>query len=772
MNLTAGLKKIFSIFHSVSKVFSHLFFCRGLSFLLILFSCSFSTGLGDFILKKAPSISGAEFTNDRMPEWRWAKQSGALKHRFRINSGEWVETDKLFYRSNVNLPEGSYNFELQAFYENKWSESSLFTTVIDVTPPSIYQKTSLFTESSSLRLEPVAYDRLSGIKTSEWTIIYGEEKSVLSDRNSILTDFKMESPGDYRLRFTVTDKADNMSISDIIVSYYPMNILYVSDSYSLSDQDGSISKPFNTLTDALLSASESSAKGFVIKVSQGLYIENIVIEKSNIRLDGGYSYDFTRRDRELYVTEIEGKVLNKPTITVNNSYNVYITGININSNKLSSHTVETLRLKNSKGEISSCLINAGNGIYSAAVGIFSESSFNIYNNIIRSGSSGRKSVNIVIDECDSGSSFFINNTLIMGLSEVSIGIDNKSGGEVLFYNNAVSALEGDYSLSGLIGVNGEVTAGNNLFGFKFIQNSTYRKNYNFYYEFSLSEDGRLPESIPLFYKKIGRDPDSIIPNLLNDDFIWAERKKGTEYCVGAFEYDKSGISHFILDEITEDESYDYLLSDNITQSDIDSDRAINVFLRNGRIVSYFNYGGNSVELDFPIKNKGDYRFLKVVNDGFGNVYFGAYDRSKNKYITCVFKGWEWKEIKNDFYYLNNNSIRKFYDFAVSGRSFYYIVSDNKKTFLYKYDSVNQTWNDAGSIDAEGDVYLSIYNDIPFFTLNALNSSTNVYYYNEESILHAGVLPSAQKAVILEGTDYPEAVVIYNENISKYILNNL
>lgn len=87
-----------------------------------------------------PVVTGTSPTNNQNPTWSWTIPAGVINFRYRLNGSEWTLTNGTgitTYTPSAPLSEGSYILEVQAQNSiGNWSDSGVFTIVIDLTPPA------------------------------------------------------------------------------------------------------------------------------------------------------------------------------------------------------------------------------------------------------------------------------------------------------------------------------------------------------------------------------------------------------------------------------------------------------------------------------------------------------------------------------------------------------------------------------------------------------------------------------------------------------------
>lgn len=94
----------------------------------------------DYTAPAKPLLAGTALTNNQTPLWNWSLSEDTSSVRFRINSQEWQlkNSSETSYTPPAPLNEGVVVFEIQAAdLAGNWSETSSFTTHIDLTAPSV-----------------------------------------------------------------------------------------------------------------------------------------------------------------------------------------------------------------------------------------------------------------------------------------------------------------------------------------------------------------------------------------------------------------------------------------------------------------------------------------------------------------------------------------------------------------------------------------------------------------------------------------------------------
>lgn len=153
-------------------------------------------------------------------------------------------------------------------------------------------------ESSDADNDPLNYS---------WQILLKPAGSVvvLTSPDSINTSFSADSDGDYEIQLIVSDKESSSSPAKFTVTVLSFSgtIIFV-DSSNAQTGDGSELNPFKTIQSSIDDASSED----IIKVSQGIYAENIIIQGDKaLRIFGGYqSGNFNNRNISAYVSRING----------------------------------------------------------------------------------------------------------------------------------------------------------------------------------------------------------------------------------------------------------------------------------------------------------------------------------------------------------------------------------------------------------------------------------------------------------------------------------
>lgn len=129
--------------------------------------------------------------------------------------------------------------------------------------------------------------------------------AVLTSPDSINTSFNADSDGDYEIQLIVSDEESSSSPAKFTVTVLSFSgtIIFVDGSNAQSG-DGSELNPFKTIQSSIDDASSED----IIKVSQGIYAENIIIPGDKaLRIFGGYqSGNFNNRNISAYVSRING----------------------------------------------------------------------------------------------------------------------------------------------------------------------------------------------------------------------------------------------------------------------------------------------------------------------------------------------------------------------------------------------------------------------------------------------------------------------------------
>lgn len=175
----------------------------------------------DFNTPSKLIVTGIDRTNNKTPEWNWRRPENesmlALQYRFRDQ--EWIDRSTLstFFKPEVELADGTYNFQVR--YSNKygnWSEPGEYQTIIDATPPSIpvisgpqlsNENTVTWSWNVSEDTKRVKYRSMTNGSYSSWSITFNLEN------NSYTSRYLAE--GQHSFEVQACDDLDNWSESGI-----------------------------------------------------------------------------------------------------------------------------------------------------------------------------------------------------------------------------------------------------------------------------------------------------------------------------------------------------------------------------------------------------------------------------------------------------------------------------------------------------------------------------------------------------------------------------
>ncbi|HQJ05397.1 MAG TPA: PKD domain-containing protein [Spirochaetota bacterium] len=152
-----------------------------------------------------------------------------------------------------------------------------------------------------------SYDADNDPLNYSWQILSKPTGSgaALSSDNTVNTSIAADCDGDYEIQLTVSDQKSSSTPATFTVTVLPFSgtIIFV-DASNAQSGDGSELNPFKTIQSSIDFASSDD----IIKVSQGIYAENIIIPGDKaLRIFGGYqSGNFNNRDISAYVSRING----------------------------------------------------------------------------------------------------------------------------------------------------------------------------------------------------------------------------------------------------------------------------------------------------------------------------------------------------------------------------------------------------------------------------------------------------------------------------------
>ena len=128
----------------MDRIFSHIFRILTGFFFILLFTCNnnlisvLEQDVMTASLIDPPELTGNVITNNPTPSWNWDPVPDAEFYRYGFSEDSWIasSTTALTYTPASPLPEGIYTLYVQSGKSsNIWSESTIYTTEIDLTPP-------------------------------------------------------------------------------------------------------------------------------------------------------------------------------------------------------------------------------------------------------------------------------------------------------------------------------------------------------------------------------------------------------------------------------------------------------------------------------------------------------------------------------------------------------------------------------------------------------------------------------------------------------------
>ncbi len=154
------------------------------------------TSVYDIAPPPLPQISGDNLTENLTPQWSWTGAADVIEYSYRLNSGEWLNTDSsnTIYRVQNPLSIGDHVFEVKAKdYAGNWSSAASFITTVyiaDRINPAVVVSSVGESQSNFSQFEfDITFSELVyGFSANDISVINGSIKSFefIQDHYSLI----------------------------------------------------------------------------------------------------------------------------------------------------------------------------------------------------------------------------------------------------------------------------------------------------------------------------------------------------------------------------------------------------------------------------------------------------------------------------------------------------------------------------------------------------------------------------------------------------------